>query len=181
VRRLLKAGESLRKAHEKLMAGGQQGELRAAADKERELVADLVERAEPLLSEAGKPSPANLERVRNTLHAVATDEELRSELEAGRVVKDREAVGLGPFGAAPATSAAGRREEKRAAAQRRELRDARVRAERAAKQLRSAEAALERAREDAEQAQRDLRDRQRSLDAARKEADEAEDELRRAG
>lgn len=179
VRRLLQAGERLRSAHEQLLSGGKQDKLRDAAERERELVGDLVDRAEPLLSEAGTPSPANLERVRNTLHAAATDEQLRAELEAGRLVKDRESVGLGPFSAAPATGP-GQREQKRAAARRREVREIRARADSAAKQLRSAEAALERAREDAEQAQRNLRDRQRSLELARKEAEAAEEALSEA-
>jgi hypothetical protein len=184
LRRLLEAGESLRRAHEDALSGGERGKLRKAADTEREIVAGLVERAEPLLSEAGRPSPANLERVRNTLHAVATDEELRAELEQGRVVKDRESVGLGPFAAAAAPAEGGgtatRRERERATSRRRELKQARSRAEQAARRLRSAEGALERARAEAEAAQRELKARQRSLDAARGEAEDAEEALRRA-
>jgi len=183
LRRLLDAGESLRGAHEEVLSGGERGKLRRAADAEREIVAGLVERAEPLMSEAGKPSPANLERVRNTLHAAATDDQLRGELEQGRLVKDRESVGLGPFAAgAPAEGpgTAGRKERERATARRRELREARSRAEQAAKRLRSAESALERARAEAEAAQRELKARQRSLDAARGEAADAEERLRAA-
>jgi hypothetical protein len=183
VHRLLDAGESLRKAHEGLPARGGRAKLRAAADTERELVSKLVERARPLLSEMGSPSAANLERVRNTLHAAAGDAQLRTELSAGRVVNDREAVGLGPVGLAgtsttpdPGTT----RERQRAGAQRRALREAAARAERAAKQLRAAEARLERARIEAEQAERELRDRDLSVRAARKDAEEAEAALRRA-
>jgi hypothetical protein len=80
VKKLLEAGERLRTAHERLLSGGKQDELREAAERERELVETLVERAEPLLSEAGKPSPASLERIRSTLHAASADEQLRAEL-----------------------------------------------------------------------------------------------------
>jgi hypothetical protein len=176
LRRLLDAGDALRKAHAGLPSRGGREKLRAATDKERELVSKLVERARPLLSEAGKPCAANLERVRNTLHAAAADVELRAELEAGRVAKDRESVGLGPLGLG-APGRPGKQEQQRAAARRRELRDARSKATAAAKRLQAAEAALERARTDAEQAERDLRDRQRSLEAARREAVAADEEL----
>ena len=136
---------------------------------------------EPLLSEGGSPSAANLERIRNTLHAAAGDEELRAEIEAGRVVRDREPVGLGPLAAAaPARKGAGRAAEKQAGARRRQLREARAESERAGKRLRSAEEQLERARVDAEAAQRELRKRERSLRAAREDAEKAEKALRRA-
>jgi hypothetical protein len=179
VGQLLKAGEALRKAHEQLSARGGRGMLRTATEDERELVGRLVERARPLLSEAGKPSAANLERVRSTLHAAATDQELRLELEAGRVVRDRESVGLGPLALADAAEAAPK-QDKRAATRRRELREARSRAEQAAKQLQAAEAQLERAREEAERAQRELGKRQRSVEAARREAEAADAALREA-
>ena len=148
VRRLLDADERLREAHEGLLSGGERKALSDAAAKERELVGGLVEKAEPLLSEGGSPSPANLERVRNTLHAAALDEELRGELEAGRVVSDREPAGLGPFAAAEA----GGRPTRQAREQRSELRQARRREEQAEKRLQSAERALERARVEAEEA-----------------------------
>jgi hypothetical protein len=183
VRRLLEAGERLREAHERLLGGGEREELRRAAERERELVGRLLERAEPLLSEAGSPSAATLERVRSTLHAAALDDELRGELEAGRVVAEREPVGLGP--AAPA-AAAGRparratdRRERRAAELRGELREARKRSEQADKRLRSAERSLERAREEAEEAHRTLLRRERETEAARGEAQDAKAALER--
>ena len=179
VKKLLEAGARLREAHEQLLSGGKQDALRKAVERERELVASLVQRAEPLLSEAGKPSPGNLERVRSTLHAAATHDEVRAELEAGRLVRDRESVGLGPF-VATSPAAATKKAQQRADTKRRELREARAIADRAAKQLQAAEAALERAKEDAEWANRQLRDRQRSLEVARRAAEEAREALEAA-
>ena len=102
---LLAAGERLRAAHESLMSGGDQAELREAMREERELASGLADCAEAIASETGKSGPALRERVRSTLHAAAVDEEAREELAKGRFVREREAVGLGPFGAAPAVPA----------------------------------------------------------------------------
>ena len=96
---LLAAGERLRAAHESLMSGGDQAELRDAMREERELASGLADCAEAIASETGKSGPALRERVRSTLHAAAVDEEARDELARGRFVREREAVGLGPFGA----------------------------------------------------------------------------------
>jgi hypothetical protein len=105
---LLAAGERLRAAHESLMSGGDQAELRDAMREERALASALADCAEAIASETGKSGPALRERVRSTLHAAAVDDEARAELEKGRFVREREAVGLGPFGAAPAMPARGR-------------------------------------------------------------------------
>ena len=98
---LLTAGERLRAAHESLISGGDQAELREAMQEERGLASALADCAEAIASETGKSGPALRERVRSTLHAAAVDEEARDELAKGRFVREREAVGLGPFGAAP--------------------------------------------------------------------------------
>lgn len=97
---LLAAGERLREAHESLMAGGDPAELREAMQEERGLASALADCAEAIASETGKSGPALRERVRSTLHAATVDEEARDELAKGRFVREREAVGLGPFGAA---------------------------------------------------------------------------------
>ena len=91
---LLKAGERLRRAQ---TGGAGRDELRAAIADEREQVAKLAARAQQLLEPA---SEAKLERVRNTLHAAAVDEDTREQIEAGRLVADAEAVGLGLPGVA---------------------------------------------------------------------------------
>lgn len=107
--KLLKAGEALRKAHEALLSGGDPAALREAMTTERALAAALADAAEAVATEAGKGGPALKERVRGTLHAAAVDEEARDELATGRVVRERDAVGLGPFGAAAAAPAAPRK------------------------------------------------------------------------
>jgi hypothetical protein len=103
---LLATAERLRTAQEALLSGGDPGELRKAVREERELTSTLADSAEAIASEAGKSGPALRDRVRATLHAAAVDEEARAELESGRFVKEREAVGLGAFGTAPAGGAA---------------------------------------------------------------------------
>ena len=113
---LLAAGERLRAAHESLMSGGDQAELRDAMREERGLASALADCAEAIASETGKSGPALRERVRSTLHAAAVDEEAREELAKGRFVREREAVGLGPFAGAPVMPAKGRPKGDRAPA-----------------------------------------------------------------
>ena len=109
--RLLKAGEELRAAQEELLAGGDRGAFQEAAAKERELVAELSAGAAALATEAGQSATALQEKVAETLHAAALDEETAEELRAGRLVREREAIG--GFGAAAmaAPSAPGRSSE----------------------------------------------------------------------
>ena len=114
---LLAAGERLREAHESLMSGGDPAELREAMQQERGLASALADCAEAIASETGKSGPALRERVRSTLHAATVDEEARDELAMGRFVREREAVGLGPFGAAvPVAPARGRTKRDRGGA-----------------------------------------------------------------
>jgi hypothetical protein len=104
--RLLKAGEELRAAQEELLGGGDRTAFQEAAAKERELVADLSADAAALAAEAGQSGSALQEKVAETLHAAALDEEAADELRSGRLVREREAIG--GFGAmATPSSAAG--------------------------------------------------------------------------
>ncbi len=77
VQELFDAGDALRDAQSDLLAGQGDGRtLRAAGERERAAVEDLVERARGLLSSAGDElSPAVIERVADTLHAAALDED----------------------------------------------------------------------------------------------------------
>ena len=95
---LLAAGERLRAAHEALISGGGRDELRDAMAEERSLSGTLADCAEAIASETGKSGPALKERVRATLHAAALDPAVREELDAGRLVREHEAVGLAAFG-----------------------------------------------------------------------------------
>ena len=110
---LLATGERMREAHEDLLAGGDASVLRETMQQERSLTSAIADCAEAIASETGKSGPALRDRVRSTLHAAAVDQEAREELAAGRFVRERDAVGLGSFGAggpaeaAPARAPAG--------------------------------------------------------------------------
>ena len=97
VQELLDAGDALRDAQSDLLAGEGDGRtLRAASDRERAAVEDLVERARGLLSSAGDElSPAVIERVADTLHAAALDEEARDQVRDGRLERELRHAGLG--------------------------------------------------------------------------------------
>jgi hypothetical protein len=100
---LLEAGEALREAQAKALAGGGGAELRDAVAAERRAV-------DAFLAAAGEQRPAGralsralVDRLRATLHAVAGDEAVREALAAGRLVGEAEASGAWPaaaFGAA---------------------------------------------------------------------------------
>jgi hypothetical protein len=117
VERLLATGKRLRKAQEALLAGGDRSAFQRASADERELVNELTRDATAVAGEAGRTATGSLdERIRATLHAAALDEQAAAELGAGRLAREREAVGL--FGAAPvgARSAGGTTRTGKAAA-----------------------------------------------------------------
>jgi hypothetical protein len=112
--RLLAAGEKLRAAQEELLAGGDRGAFQTAAAKERDEVAKLASQASELAAEAGeRATPALREKISATLHAAALDEETGEELRAGRLVREREAIGGfgGMTAAAPGRGAPAKRAE----------------------------------------------------------------------
>jgi hypothetical protein len=179
VGKLIDAGGRLREAQEQLLAGGGREPLDQAAEEERRLVAELAREAEQELLAAGRSASSSVqEKLRDTLHAAATDPEAREALSAGRLLREYSASGLGPLieaGAHAGARGGGRdgvsarrvrqleeRLEKGRAEQReleearsgtrRELREARREATRAASALERAEAAEEEARARAERA-----------------------------
>jgi hypothetical protein len=95
IKQLLATGKRLRKAHEALIGGGDRSALQAASAEERELIDSLAGDA--------ATSATLEERIRDTLHAAALDEQTAAELAAGRLTHEREAVG---FGGAPSAAAA---------------------------------------------------------------------------
>jgi hypothetical protein len=175
-KRLLGAGERLRKASDG-------DSLREAMREEAEAVEQMTAAAESA-AEGETLSSAMVDRVRDTLRAVAGDDELRGEFEGGRVERDRKAVGLGgAFAASPGGGRASKRSGPSAAegrklesavkrarkaldARRSDLADAQARAEKARKALGDATRKLERAQEDVDAAQSEL-------DAAEAARDEA--------
>jgi hypothetical protein len=104
---LIEAGRRLREGQEGLLAGGGREPLKRAAADERRLVGELARHAERELAAAGRSvSGAVQEKLRATLHAAASDPEAREGLTAGRLVRDYEASGLGPFAEQSGPSAA---------------------------------------------------------------------------
>jgi hypothetical protein len=159
--RLLAAGDELRAAQEELLGGGDRSAFQKAAARERELAAKLSADAAALASEAGERASGLQEKVAETLHAAALDEETADELRSGRLVREREAIGgFGAPGGGPAESPPAKRRAKPSrgeaapakppkaddAAQRERLATAKTDERHARRELESAEKALESAR-----------------------------------
>jgi hypothetical protein len=192
VHALVEAGEALAGAQEQLLDGADAAVLRGAAEAARALVDALA--AEAPVDGAAK------DRVRATLHAATVDPEVRAEVAAGRVTKDRSASGFGGLealiaagrGAAPQTGKAqakGKRARtakaasppKPAAPDPREVRRRRDLLRRANEAEADAEAAVDGARRALEQVQatlaarrRDLDDAEEALSSARRRRERAE-------
>lgn len=109
IQELFAAGDELREAQARLLAGSGDGKaLRAASERERAAVDALVSAARGLLSSDGHElSTAVVERVADTLHAAALDEDAREQVREGRLERELRHVGLGlgqsadPFAVAP--------------------------------------------------------------------------------
>jgi hypothetical protein len=96
VEELLAAGAQLRDAQERVIGSGGPGGLRDASARERQLVEGLVESAAAELAAAGHAvTPAIRSRVFATLHAAVGDDDARSLLAAGQLVRDYELSDLG--------------------------------------------------------------------------------------
>jgi hypothetical protein len=201
---LFEAGDGLRAAHDAVLAGrGDGSSLRAAVERERLAAETLTQAARGLLTSDGHElSPTIIERVTDTLHAAALDDDARRQVRDGRLERELRHVGLGVgggLGGAPAVAPApapARRSSrgpgkpadgqpvKRSAAQADSERAMRERArahaqERAAARVaeREARRRVERAERGAELA-RERRDRAAAaLESAETELGEAEDEL----
>jgi hypothetical protein len=157
VEELLKAGASLRKGQEQLLAGEGSDELSTATTAEREALSKLTQKAREVLQTVDRPaSSATLDRIYSTLRAAAVDEEGRRQLERGWLDREFEASGFGAVGGLGAPARSGRRkqqppdEQSEARRQRKEHQE----------QIRRLRA--------------DLRERERAARAAEREADQAE-------
>lgn len=162
---LFLAGDALRDVQAGVLSGRADArELRSAAERERAAVDALVQIARGLLSSSGHElSAATVERVAETLHAAALDDDARAQVSEGRLVRELRHVGLGA-----GLSAAGAQPERKAVKDRTAVKD------REAVEDRKAEAAQRREREEARQRARAV-----ERDAAR-EIDRAERALRSA-
>jgi hypothetical protein len=190
---LIRAAGDLVGVQERVLEGDAgRDELRAAADAERRAVGALMAAAAQL---PDKPSAAALEKVRDTLHAAATDDAVREAIAGGRLEREAEPAGAWggafPLGGLPTEPAADRADAvtrtkaapparaKRAAEEPEEpVVPATDRA--AERRARKRAEALERARAEDAEAQRELTDAQAAateahelLEAAAQRADAA--------
>jgi hypothetical protein len=102
VRRLLDVTEELHRVYAGLSSAGARERLTEAAQMQRELIGSLVHCAEQLLEAGGhRANEQTLAKVAETLRAAALDDELREQIGAGRVVKEKRAAGLGPLESMP--------------------------------------------------------------------------------
>jgi hypothetical protein len=198
---LLEAGDVLRDAQQAAVAGHGADALRDAAAAERAAVEALMKVAKDLKPGGRKPTEATLEKLKTTLEAAATDDDVRAALDRGRVVEDAE--GAGAWGllagadapAAPPRKPAKKRPPKPASKQEAEdrraveerLREERERRQRLEAELREARAErrsrereLERAEKAADRAAGRLEAALAAAEEAREQADEAKAELEAA-
>ncbi len=182
---LFESGDKLLEAHRDVLSGRGDGRaLRAAAEREREAVDALVSAARGLLTSEGHELSATIvDRVTDTLHAAALEEDARDSARGGRLVRELRHVGLGVAagpGTAPGPPAAKPRE-----AEDKRARAAQVKAARAAESAarRGSDRAARRlqlAEQRRENAAKALRDAEDALSTARAEADAAAGAHRRA-
>ena len=175
---LIQAGERLREAQEVLLSGGGgRDKMRTARAAESKAVRALLDRASGFLDHGGRsPSRSSLDKVEQTLHAVAIDDGTRAAFALGRLTRESRIAGLGLLGGDPAAAAPdskpapGRSEDTARAKQ--VLKDAKAKLRDRRRALASAERDLAAAQREAERAQRRLKDATKALERAR--ADEAE-------
>ncbi|HET6865438.1 MAG TPA: hypothetical protein VFH80_05925 [Solirubrobacteraceae bacterium] len=176
---LFEAGDALRAAHDQVLAGSADaGSLRTGVARERAAVEALSKLAGGLLTSDGHElSPTIIERVSETLHAAALDDDARAQVRDGRLERELRHVGLGMTpGVVPARSprrkaAAAKVEPKRDRAAEREAR----------RQLERATRAAGAARERRDKAAQALEEAEDALAGAERELSEAEQTVRRLG
>ncbi len=185
---LLEAGDALRIAQDDVLAGrGDAQSLRAAVEHERAAVDALTDAARGLLSSDGNElSETIIERVSDTLHAAALDDEARSQVSEGRLERELRHVGLGGFGAlgaAPPAPRAEKRAPKRSATKETgtdEKQKARERERTAREEAKAREEARREARATEREAKRREERAERAANLARERRDKAVEALREA-
>ncbi len=171
VETLLRAGRELRAAQEELVGGGERSAFQNAAAKQRELVAKLSADGAALASETGERASGLREKLAGTLHAATLDEETAEELRAGRIVREREAIG--GFGGEPAQMPSRRppkSKSKKAAPRRKTNRKSSLAAAKDAERRQR----LAATRTDERHARRELESATKALEHAQERADAAE-------
>jgi hypothetical protein len=171
---LLEAGERLRQAQQRLLAGkGRAADLGVEAAAERETLRALLASGRRLLGE--RASPSLLDRLGQTLRAAAVDEVGRLLLERGRLTEELKAVG---FGALEAVKPARRRSDEVGRAARERVTALRAEARALAAEARAADAAASQSRRAAELLAEEAAQKRADADRAASELAEAEEALR---
>lgn len=185
---LFGAGDALQKAQADLLGGNiEPGELRRAVDAERAAVDRLTATARGLLSADGRElTPATLERVSETLHAAALDEDARMKVRDGRLERELRHIGLGALEAGPSPRRKPRGEparaenRKRAAGKAQKLDAARQMEAEARAEWERATAALREAEERRGRVASELREAEERRGRAASELREADQAVREA-
>jgi hypothetical protein len=196
---LFGAGDALRAAHDQVLAGqGDAASLRGAVAGERAAVDALTATARGLLTSQGHELSATIiERVSDTLHAAALDDDARAQVRDGRLERELRHVGLGMTPGAAAARAptrprsaaapkqdtkAERAERARAERERAQARAAaRKRRDQAAQRLHRAERVLAEAERALEEAERALEEAERARGDAEAQLEQAEQAVRELG
>jgi hypothetical protein len=198
---LFDAGDALRDAQSKLVAGGGNPDaLRKASERERLATEALVQKARGLLSSEGRElTQATLEKVSETLHAAALDDDARAQVRDGCLERELRHVGLGTIearaeakadapGARPRSTtkarrrpgAADRERAKRVEAARQSETETRRALDRASRELDTAERRRDRAAESLRAAEAAVGEARRHAKEAAREHDRARNRLKRA-
>jgi hypothetical protein len=192
---LFEAGDGLRAAHDQVLAGrGDAGSLRGAVARERSAVDALTQAARGLLTSQGHELSATIvERVSDTLHAAALDDDARAQVRDGRLERELRHVGLGMTqGAVPArartrpgAAAAPKKDAKAERAERARAERARAERARAERERAQARAAARKRRDQAaqrlERAERALAEAERVRADAEAQLEQAEQAVRELG
>jgi hypothetical protein len=171
VAELFEAGDALRDAHQSVVSGAADGHaLRAATERERAAVESLVGAAHGLLTSEGQElSAAIIERVSDTLHAAALDDDARAAVAPGTLERELRHVGLGAISAAASPRGSSRRPpavKPATETRQRSAADVKAREAERARARKAARAAVAEARRRHERAERALRVAQERRDHA---------------
>jgi hypothetical protein len=173
VTRLLKAGDGMRKAHERVLRGRAGPEaIHEAEAEERNAVRALVDAGRTVLAEAGHASAANVDRLEKTLRSAAVDDEARELLKAGRLKRDVESVGFGALSGIELPTRPQQTNSARAVKGRRD--------DEARRRRRDLEQDVKERRQAAQKAEREAARTEAAAAKARRAADDARNALRRA-
>jgi len=184
VRALLNVAARLRSAQERALGGERAAdELRAAQSEERDVIRDLIRRAEKILRDADRAaSGQTLERVSSILRSAAVADPGREALREGRLSGDVEVSGFDAFAGLEVPKGRRGRGATRTsgddlAERRRQKREAERHRKQLEKRVRDLSSRAETAERDAERAQKAAAEADATAQERRREADEAAAEL----